>query len=1145
MKPLLPNPKKRKELHWPNERKMANSSHSNFIDAIDKNTQSSHSNFLNKKPVCLSHTLPETPSRPYNNPSKIKKLKPCFSRKLKPESTALRRHNIAHKLLKANSQNQFSTFTEKRILRIRQKFMTNHNIQHIPNPITTHNIIYAGYRKSTQRSPIYIGKTTHSTLTRFLSETSSAYYLQSNNLSKFIKRIKPQNYCMIPLQSVPNWDMSQSYEHYWINVFQTQIPNYQKTLLYNITSSHKLNTCSKHSSLHPKLKYKPKFPLLSIPSKINLSKPFQKSVDTPVFSNQQNKRFFISRLWSDRIISLYKTLKSKDFNLSCLSSIKSKTLFKFISTITNKNINSYSTLRLNHILHLKQFKLFLLPSPSITLHHTKLLKTLTKTQLSKITHIILFELNSRHVKKPPKNFKISPSTLIPISLTTNLLNSLNYNFILKEAQKFLPFPYNINLQLSFKSKPSKPLSLLFDNSQSTVNLISLNYLNNLPECFCHLPQFSPFLNQYKHIDSNEFDFIYNFPSLKTFYDEISYVISLLNLGPNHRISYSPSPHLIKKIINDTILHYINNICTTNFLDDSLFEDWKQFILINCFLNLETLHLPNNFHPKTPSISSIIKILHQHFCITTTDKLKNNFRITCKKHYNLCLHKMISGHEIDLSQPTLPIPYLPSTKSGYSILFMTQEEILLKHKNFLLMHNFSFIPKLPRKIIQMKPHKLGYRPLVPANNISTTNMSKYLHLALKECLNQLKILNQKWSLKFNTNWFFHIDSTQDLTLLLTTLNKDPNYIPYSSQCGDISGFYDNINHLETIKLLNKTLTEIFSINKPFLIIKKKSKTAYWSSTNKPNSVYTYSFSLQSLLECLTWRIKNQIILHGDLILSQNIGIAQGDNHSPYLSILLLTIYERDFITFHTIHNPIIAKNFSKSVRKIDDILSLDNPFLSQYIYKDNNQPNGLYPRKFFTINLEPINQTNFLDVSINIIKTPLKFYNQNFSHKINTLQNYTIPQLQYLTKKLKISPSNEKLILINKISEFYIQNNKHLIINKESCWNTITYNKMEKHQFSFTNTLPHMSSDLPNSVKYGSFIGRLHSFTITNLLNFEDFLKTSSNLMNKLVSKNQYKYNVLETKLFNYIKTFLKNKYNVSPNEIINYYLQYLSRQDLK
>jgi hypothetical protein len=170
--------------------------------------------------------------------------------------------------------------------------------------------------------------------------------------------------------------------------------------------------------------------------------------------------------------------------------------------------------------------------------------------------------------------------------------------------------------------------------------------------------------------------------------------------------------------------------------------------------------------------------------------------------------MITGHDINLSQPICPIPYFPSPNSGYSTLNKTKEEILSQHKSFVQSHNFTFISKLPRKIIQIKPHKQGYRPLVPANNISTTNMSKYLHLALKECLNQMKILNQKWSLKYNTNWFFHIDSTQDLTSLLMSLNKNPHYIPKSSQCGDISGFYDNINHSETIDLLQKTLTEKF-------------------------------------------------------------------------------------------------------------------------------------------------------------------------------------------------------------------------------------------------------------------------------------------------------------------------------------------------
>jgi hypothetical protein len=259
--------------------------------------------------------------------------------------------------------------------------------------------------------------------------------------------------------------------------------------------------------------------------------------------------------------------------------------------------------------------------------------------------------------------------------------------------------------------------------------------------------------------------------------------------------------------------------------------------------------------------------------------------------------MISKHNIDLICPDYPIPYLPSSSSGYSIITKSFDEIILSHKTFLKQHSFTSNSKLPRKIMQIKPHKPGFRPLVPANNITTTHMSKLLHLALKECLFQLKIQNQKWILQNKTNWFFHIDSSQDLKLLLSSLNKDFNHKPETSQCADISGFYDNLNHIETINLLKENISKLFGWNKPFLIIKKKSKLTTWSNHLNHNNTYSYAFSLSSLLECLVWRIQNQVILHGDFILSQDLGIAQGDNHSPYLSIFTLTIYEKQFIQYH--------------------------------------------------------------------------------------------------------------------------------------------------------------------------------------------------------------------------------------------------------
>jgi hypothetical protein len=1137
----LPSSKKRKRgnsLHPPNVGKI---NLPNTLDNTNADPKFSHNttqsiNYINKKPVCPSSILPAIPSQPYNVPPKTRKPRPPpFSKKFKIGSSAHRTHNISNQLIKSNKLNPDSTFTEKRILLVRDRFLKAHDISRTPHPITTHQVIYAGYDRSRQRSPIYIGKTSHSTLTRYLSEISPNYYRQSNNLSKFIRKIKPHNYNIIPLQSVPNWDMSQAYEHYWINVFQTQLPNSQYLTLHDTYKTHKLNTCSKHQSINLK-----KHNSSLIPATNSRSDSLNTDITsdlTPVYHTLNNKRIFFSRQWSKRILTLYHKLSSNNFDQSSFKYIDSKTLFKFISTITNRNINSLNTLKLHHILNNRQFNSFIRPSPSISLHHHILKNKLTKAQLSKLTHLILFELNSRHIKKPPKNFKIPSSTLIPVSLTTSLLNSLDYNTILQQANHLLPFPYNQVIHLSFKSKPSHPISFLFDNAQQSASLISQTYLNNLPSCSCHLPQFSIYLNSYNHIDTNLFDFLLLLPECKKFYQETKYIISLLSLGPNHRISHFPPKNTIKRIINDTIDTYINKACDLNLLDDSLFVDWKNFILEKSSSNLDLLPLYSNLHPNNQTISLLISKIKDLFTITTTDKLKNNFRITCKPHYNLSIHKMITAHDINLIQPVLPIPYLPSTKSCYTIIPKTLDEIIQLHSTFLNTHSFSINPKLPRKIIQMKPHKPGFRPLVPASNITTTNMSKLLHLALKECLSQLHILNQKWIIKHKTNWFFHIDSSSDLSNLLSSLNKDPEHTPKSSQCGDISGFYDNINHDDTILLLQHNLTKIFQLNKPYLIIKKKTKTTSWSDHNNHDSKYNYVFSLTSLLDCLIWRIRNQVILHGDLILSQNVGIAQGDNHSPFLSIFILTIYEKEFISYHTKHNPRIAFTFSNTVRKIDDILSINNPLFTQYIYKDDNNPHGLYPRKFFTITIEPPNITHFLDVTINIIGTPSRFFDQAVHQRIENLHSLDLESLCQLAITLHLPTSQNCNVLIDRISKYYLNPPNKNIINKTLSWNTVTYNKMDQFNFSFTNNLPHMTSNLSSSIKYGSFTGRLHSFATTNLLKFEDFIYSAANLILKLTIKNLYKYSTLESKLITFIHKHLKHKYNVSSTHIIQYYIQ--------
>jgi len=429
---------------------------------------------------------------------------------------------------------------------------------------------------------------------------------------------------------------------------------------------------------------------------------------------------------------------------------------------------------------------------------------------------------------------------------------------------------------------------------------------------------------------------------------------------------------------------------------------------------------------------------------------------------------------------------------------------------------------------MKPHKDGVRPITAAFKVTTTFASKIMSIALKAIINELNVEATEYQLKHGTNYNFIIETAKQSNNLLQSLNKFPGHSPQCIQAFDIDGFYNNIPIKKTIKILKELLPVVFARKQRFIRVKMLTKTVDWSHSFKPEKNKIFCFDEKTLLKLLTWKLQNQQFLYKGQVLNQITGIGQGDNHSPDIANIVGLYYERKFIRYHTTHNFSIAKSFSLTTRKLDDTLFINNRLVHRFLYKDQNNKHGLYPRKYFTLTsatATPQKSADYLDTFIHIVNTPAIFKNNVLlQFKSHLEKDCSKNDLTEICREYRIPSSGKKSELIRRIMLLRTANNPLNYIPNTSAWNTKTFSKTKKLALNAI-TFPHFSSNVPFHVKMGCFTGRLHAFVISNMLSVSDFLKTTSDLIKKLVSENKYPLRPLISRLFRFLrlKKFMYNR----------------------
>ena len=176
--------------------------------------------------------------------------------------------------------------------------------------------------------------------------------------------------------------------------------------------------------------------------------------------------------------------------------------------------------------------------------------------------------------------------------------------------------------------------------------------------------------------------------------------------------------------------------------------------------------------------------------------------------------------------------------------------------------------------------------------------------------------------------------------------------------DFSTLYTKIPHDKLIEVLTGIIDFVFKGGTRDRVSIRKSGHANWvdSRNNTSTTVYTKD----SIIEAVTYLIRNCYFKLGKKLFRQDIGIPMGSDPAPAFANLFLFFYESSWLKTIKKTNFILARKFGQVFRYIDDLLALNDGHNFEACYED------IYPEEL-QLNKENAdnNSTNFLDLHIKI------------------------------------------------------------------------------------------------------------------------------------------------------------------------------------
>ena len=265
-----------------------------------------------------------------------------------------------------------------------------------------------------------------------------------------------------------------------------------------------------------------------------------------------------------------------------------------------------------------------------------------------------------------------------------------------------------------------------------------------------------------------------------------------------------------------------------------------------------------------------------------DKAANNIAFICKRYYALVILQ-----ELGLSGASTPTYTRINNESPDDIINRHKEELkdqfnIMVDKNMSTLPDIYWTPKLHKNPVK-------FRFIIASKQCTIKHLSKKIASIFSLFDKQIDTYNKK------TRYYSGINSywiVQNRDPILDTIKKSVSR--KSAKCVssfDFSTLYIKIPHDKLLEVLQKIIDFVFKGGTRKKIAINRGGTAYWVGDQKSSF---NKFTKESIINAVSYLIRNCYFKFGDKLFRQDIGIPMGSDPSPFFANHFLYHYESSWL-----------------------------------------------------------------------------------------------------------------------------------------------------------------------------------------------------------------------------------------------------------
>ena len=541
--------------------------------------------------------------------------------------------------------------------------------------------------------------------------------------------------------------------------------------------------------------------------------------------------------------------------------------------------------------------------------------------------------------------KSPPSNCCHIKFNNKALDFINIHKIMrdKDTVDSLPRDLRNDIPTVIYQLTDSIRSKLFNYKDfvQTLNVDAFIEDNNTLPCDCHN---SPFMDSdHNHILTGDLNIISD-----------SKLKALITKGPKYR---EPLPFSFDKAKSEIILGLdtcIDTWCSKTKFSKSLFQEWKNTIISKIDERVSSFSRKKNkkkHHSilKLQSSKECLSDLHSKFVMVPIDKASNNIAFICKRFYAIVLLQELGLIGSSSSTYTKLDQLSPDEVIKQHITELKQKFNITVGNKMSTLPDIYWIPKLHKNPVK-------FRFIIASKFCTSKTLSKDVSSMFSLFQKQVDTYYKK------SHFFSGIKSywiVQDRRPILEAVKK--SIARRSAKCVssfDFSTLYTKIPHNKLIDVLTNIIEFVFKGGTRNKISIHSSGLANWvtNGNNRSSIVYTK----ESVIEAVSFLIKNCHFKLGNKLFRQDIGIPMGSDPAPAFANLFLFYYESSWLKSIKKNNYVLARKFGQVFRYIDDLVALNDGHSFETFHED------IYPEEL-ALNKEnsDSHSTNFLDLHIEI------------------------------------------------------------------------------------------------------------------------------------------------------------------------------------